>query len=135
MLIQVEADSLSGISADCFRIEHGPSGPPSWPYEFYDLRAVSFPSRPNTIDLKRLAGFWWCTMRNPREILIAEAVIPFWAIALATAVLPLGRTIRGVWSRTRALRQESIGRCPTCGYDLRASPDRCPECGTSKTPA
>jgi len=33
----------------------------------------------------------------------------------------------------RALRRTRIGggRCPACGYDLRATPGRCPECGSS----
>ena len=47
----------------------------------------------------------------------------YWFMASATALAPLW-----VW---RSRRRFAQGRCRTCGYDMRATPDRCPECGTS----
>jgi hypothetical protein len=47
-------------------------------------------------------------------------------LAAAAAMLPAMWVIRNV--KRRKWRQS--GFCAACGYDLRATPDRCPECGT-----
>lgn len=53
--------------------------------------------------------------------------LPYWVPALFTALLPT-IWLAGARHRLRARRQR-LNLCPRCGYDLRASPDRCPECG------
>jgi hypothetical protein len=53
--------------------------------------------------------------------------VPYWML-MSVAGIPLG--IRLVaWRRRHHRRQR--GLCPQCGYDLRASPARCPECGSN----
>jgi hypothetical protein len=56
---------------------------------------------------------------------------PFWLLVSLCALLPARQLARLVRKQVRRRR----GACPTCGYDLRASPERCPECGNAFTPA
>ena len=58
----------------------------------------------------------------------ATAVMfPHWAGALVFSVLPAIAGVR--WLRRRRRRVAELGLCRVCGYDLRATPERCPECG------
>ncbi|MDB5293607.1 MAG: hypothetical protein JWL69_4848 [Phycisphaerales bacterium] len=51
--------------------------------------------------------------------------MPFWFVLLLLALLPAWRTIKFL----QGLRRHRQGLCRVCGYDLRATPGRCPECG------
>lgn len=54
--------------------------------------------------------------------------IPHWFVLVMSIALP-AQWFR-IWRRTESEKRR--GLCRVCGYDLRASPDRCPECGTPK---
>jgi hypothetical protein len=62
--------------------------------------------------------------RLPRAPAVVEYTIPAWMLILSLAV-PLAVALRVAYRR----RQPAAGHCRHCGYDLRATPDRCPECG------
>jgi hypothetical protein len=55
--------------------------------------------------------------------------LPDWSLVSAFALLPAIVTFRQVRAVRRRRRRARLGLCPACGYDLRASPGRCPECG------
>ena len=51
--------------------------------------------------------------------------VPAWFVSAVTAVLPAYL----LWTRRRARYRRLHGLCVQCGYDLRATPEKCPECG------
>jgi hypothetical protein len=55
-----------------------------------------------------------------------HGTVPHWIAVALFALLPAARLALYLRRRSRP----APGHCPACGYDLRATPHRCPECGT-----
>jgi hypothetical protein len=53
---------------------------------------------------------------------------PAWFLVAVSLPLPVWRAVTTI-KASRLRRRAASGQCLKCGYDLRATPGRCPECG------
>ena len=103
----------------------GPRGQ-HWIYTF-DSRGAGGVVTQHNLDLTLSGGlaFGWYA-NDWKTWSYRQLTVPWWAVGAAAAILP------AIWSvrlRRRAVMMASRTHCRRCGYDLRATPDRCPECG------
>jgi hypothetical protein len=63
----------------------------------------------------------------------AVLVCPFFVFMPIGVLIAYG-VLLGASADRRRFNKDGHPICPTCGYDLRATPDRCPECGTLLKP-
>ena len=104
----------AGVAQERSRTPHWssrPSGGAGWErgFSYVDVRW-------------KFAGFAW--LRSP------SAGNPWWAFAFPAWFPALAFGVLPAWAIVRRRRRcHPAGCCQHCGYDLRATPDHCPECG------
>jgi hypothetical protein len=101
-----------------YRAQKGPAVRPDYPRRFLGVGWIRMSFQAMGNSHPSLAG---------RHFMVAE--VPMWMPVTAAALFPVA------WAERRVLakRYTVAFACAGCGYDLRATPNRCPECGA--TPA
>jgi hypothetical protein len=112
-------------AAEIFRLTGGPYGwdVMSTKRQLLLVRSLQLPqpTRPTTLP----KGMVWVGVSN----VTVHLQFPYWQLGIVFGILPvcwLINTVRVYGHRKR----DVAGLCLICGYDLRATPERCPECGT-----
>jgi hypothetical protein len=89
-----------------------------------ELGSLQGPLAPLTIATRKVTYYYQPPHHHRRSF-----YFPHWLAALVTS-LPLVLVVR-VIRLERRQRRLHRGLCLRCGYDLRATPNRCPECGST----
>jgi hypothetical protein len=72
-------------------------------------------------------AYWRPNGRSGELASVWRVRIPYWSLVTGLGLPPAWWCCR---RRARRARQRRAARlCTSCGYDLRATPERCPECG------
>jgi hypothetical protein len=120
-----------------FRFEHTRPDP-NWPDSYWPITDPGFEHSTDQVDgpvqlgqrmpgsrqYFRGFGFWLVTGERWGDYHHA-LFVPAWFVSALTLVLPGVAGLRMI--RSRKITGAQI--CRRCGYDLRATPERCPECG------
>jgi hypothetical protein len=73
--------------------------------------------------------------QNGRSVIAGTGVwfleFPAWMPTVAGSLLPMCVSLVWVTRHRRQRSRRASGRCIACGYDCRATAERCPECGTA----
>ena len=136
-LVQDNASPESGTGRRGVRWV-SPRLPPSWLLQSSQSNLGGNPARQ-----WQFLGFEWDEYRGtppvssylPRDpadrwILGRRWVIPYWALVIPGGIATV-ICVRRAILRHHERRRMKRGLCLRCGYDLRASKERCPECGTA----
>ena len=127
------ASNGAGTEAAVLTCTNGVCGAVDWRLELRikssgTLMHLVAPPMPlsSTVVMHTFVGFGWYSgvIEGKKSYAVS---IPYWAAAMFMLLLP-GISFREFRRRRREKRQAGA-LCPICSYDLRATPDRCPECG------
>jgi len=116
-----------------------PASVPNHPFNLQDYRnnldvlsrPYYFVKLPSTREWKNGYGFGIAAIRTPpwpenHQASFHAIALPCWFLLLLTSIAPF----RQLWRWRKNKNRRRPGHCAACGYDLRATPGRCPECGT-----
>jgi len=112
------AENLGATSG----FSHKTSQPQRNPYSGTFWNRLGFGMRPGTPQTDTSSD-------GPYRYVYSHAHVPYWFVLLVLSP-PWCLWFALARARRRRARRARLGQCTRCGYDLRASPRRCPECGS-----